>query len=195
MTDVDDPHSLITQSADDNKQLFYFSVVECRCRLVHYQHTAFITECLGNLDHLLTSNGQCMHRRYRIHLQIHRLEYCHSLTIQRSLIKPAKTQSRFTTNKNILRGGQISHQAQLLMNDVYACVLSIARPREVHSLADHLDLPGITGIDARQYFHQSRLAGTVLSHQGVNLSSLQIKLHIFKCMYSWKTLLDTAHTN
>jgi hypothetical protein len=81
------------------------------------------------------------------------------------------------------------------MNDADAHRLRIAWARELDGLAVIENLARIARIDARENFHQRRLAGAVLAHQRVDFARHEFELDLVQRPYTRKALAKLIDGN
>ena len=68
--------------------------------------------------------------------------------------------------------------------------LCILRALEVNLPAVEIHLPLFRLVHAGNHLNKGRLTGTILSHQGVHLTGLQLKLHLIQRLYAGEDLGD-----
>ena len=94
----------------------------------------------------------------------------------------------------VLGHRQIGSEGEFLIDDGDAVTFGGDRIADVDALAVDQDLgSGIGLVGARKNFHQGRLAGTVLAHEGQHLAAPSPELDAVQRLHAWKRLRDVAH--
>src|SRR5450830_591890 len=156
--DVDDADTLRLQIADDAKQFVDLCVIERGGRLVHDQDARVERQRLGDFHHLLLGDGQLADLDARVKLEAHALKDLGGLTIERVLVEEyAEASTWFAADKDVLRGTEMIHQVELLMDDADTQLLGGARAVDGNFLAIDKNLAFVLLIDAGQNLHQRRL--------------------------------------
>src|SRR5690606_105916 len=102
-------------------------------------------------------------------------------------------QPRLTADEDVLRRGEVVHQAELLMNDTDTGILRRTRAQNLDRPAVEQDLAGVRLIDPGEDLHQRRLAGTVLAHERMDFTGPKLESGLLQGMDAGKLLLDAAH--
>ena len=92
----------------------------------------------------------------------------------RSTIKPGD--QRLAAEEDVVGDVEFGNEVQFLVDDGDARGLGVAHAGEADWLAVDADRAFILGVDARQDFHQRRLAGAVFAHQRMDLARRRSKL-------------------
>ena len=189
--DVDDADAMGLQVLDDGEQMFDLGLIERRRGLVHHQHFRVEREGLGDLDKLLARDREVADFSGRIDRHLHPLEQRGGGGVLLRLVdEHAETAARLAADEDVLGGRHVVHQEQFLMNDADAQFLRGARSRNRDGLALDDDLASVGLDDAGEHLHQRRLAGAVLSHQGVDFAGAQVEARAAKRLHAWERLLD-----
>src|SRR5215217_1584104 len=93
---------------------------------------------------------------------------------------------RLTTDVDVLRGREVVHQVQFLMDDADPQILRGSRRWNIDGHAFNADLAGILAVDPGKNLHQGGLAGAVLTHQGMNLSREEFEASLLQSLHAWK---------
>ena len=194
MRNIDDANAFGLEALDDGEQLVDLGVVQRGGRLIHDEDARFVGQRLGNLDHLLARDGERADHNLGVELEIHGAEDGFRLRIEGAFVEQQPTQlARFAANEDVLRGGQVAHQREFLMNDGNALIERLARAAHFDGLTIEPDLASIALINAGQHFHQRGFASAILAHQGMNFASAQLEARIVQRAHAGECLVDAHH--
>ena len=101
--------------------------------------------------------------------------------------------ARLAADEDVLRGGEVRHEIQFLVDDADAQVLGRAGVGDVDFLPLVEDPAGIPLVHARQDLHQGGFARPVLPHQGVHLAGAQIVTAIAQGVDAGERLFHSFH--
>ena len=88
--------------------------------------------------------------------------------------------------------GQIGHEAEFLIDDADAQFPGVAGRAELDWAAIQENAASVGPVDAREHFHEGRLAGAILSQQGQNLARAQVQIHPAQDRHARKPLVDAS---
>ena len=147
---------------------------------------------LCDLAHLLLADGKIAHLSLGINVDPKLLKelsgfFDHLAVVDHDAL------FELPADKNILRHRKMAHHIQFLVYDDDAGLLGFAGIVKIHFLPVVDDGAGIPGIDAGEHLHQGGLAGSVLAHQGMNLSAPHLKIHMIQGMDAGEGLVDALH--
>ncbi len=191
--DVDDAHAVAAQLADDAEQVGDFLRVQGGRRLVHDQHPGVERQRLRDLHHLLARHRQVGHRRARVEIEVQALEQPARVGVQALLVQEqAQAAPRLAADVDVLRGAQVPHQVELLVDDADAQRLRAARAADLGRLAGDLDHARVARMDAGQHLHQRGLARAVLAHERMDLAGTQIEVDLVQRLDAGEALAQAA---
>ena len=95
--------------------------------------------------------------------------------------------------EDVLGGGEVRHQRQLLVDGADAEVVGLPRALDAHHAAVDLDRPRIPRHRAAQDLHQRRLARAVLAEQYVNFSLPNVEIDAVERDDAGERFADAGH--
>ena len=103
--------------------------------------------------------------------------------------------SPLITEEHVLSDWHLRYESQLLMNDNNSLFLGICYLMKLTNLAfiDNISFIAPIRIDTAKNVHKSRLTGSVLSYQCMDLSLLNLKVNIIESLYTGESLGDILH--
>ena len=189
--DVDDADALGLELADDPEQLGDLGIVQRRGRLVHDQDLGLERQGLGDLHHLLPGDRELADFGARIEPEVQSGEDGRGVAVQGLLVEQEpEGPLGLAADEDVLRGGEVVHQVELLMNDADAEVLRRTGRRNIDGHAVDADFAGVLRIDSGEDLHQGRLAGAVLPDEGVDLAGKELETGLPQRLHAGKSLVE-----
>ena len=148
---------------------------------------------LGDLDHLLLSDGQASQARVAGNVQAEAVEIGPRGGVDFFAVDEAGAPARFAAEEDIGGDVEIVENVELLMDEGDA---------EAHRIVDVLDLDGFVGkddfsgvglVDAAEDFHQGRLASAVFAAQADDFGLADIEIDIIERDDARESFGDSAH--
>src|SRR5215831_1668672 len=116
------------------------------------------------------------------------------MAVDRALVEQKRQlPARLAPDEDVVRHGQVTHQAELLVNDADTELLGCPRTRDLDFLAFELDATRILGVDPGEHLHQRGFAGAVFATQRVHLAVAQVEATLVERVYAGKALVDAYH--
>ena len=161
------PHNL--------KEHLHFRRAQGGSGLVHDQHPQIVFhQVSGNFHHLLLSDPQVAHQRFRRNLMFQMLQHL-LRAFYVLLIVQKQPLFLFMAHENILIYRHVREEAQLLVDDTDSPRPGRNGILEYHLLPVHVHLAGRRLFNPRDHFHQRAFSGAVFTDQHVDLSLQQVK--------------------
>ncbi len=188
--DQDQRDAFLAQPTHHLAEVVYSLGRQHRGRLVQDQHFLSTPERPHDLDLLLLSQGQAANQRVRINLDTQESGKLTQPFQSRSLTqalppRPAKHQ--------ILDDRQARHQKHMLKDGADSEIEALAWRADDYRPAGNQDLALVGLLHAGKNADQSRLAGTVLAQQHMNLAGAELQRDALVGDHSRKPLGDVAN--
>ena len=192
MCDEDDSHAFRFQFVHNVKQKLDLVVVERRGRLVQDQNLCVDVYGAGNGDHLLYGCRIVAQRTCDIDVHMEPLHQLRGPAVDFLPVDHAALH-RLTSDKNVLRDGQIRAEVNLLVDCRYPHRKSILRIGRDNLLPIQQNRARIHVVDTRQAFDQRALPGAVFPQKCVNLARSQRKVDPVQCFHTGEQDLNAFH--
>ncbi len=189
--DEDDGAPVPSQRPKDLEQPVGLLRGEHRRRFVQDEHRRLAVERLDDLDPLQHPDGKLVDARGRVDGQPVALGDLGDPPFGRTPIEPTAT-GRLLAVDHVLGDRQGREQLERLEDHPQTGGDGVPRRGEVSPFAAQPDLPVIGLVEAEQDGHQRRLAGTVLPHQGVDLTVFDVEVDVVVGEHTRKALRDAA---
>ena len=98
--------------------------------------------------------------------------------VHRAVIDPPTARERLTADEDVLGDRQVGEQSRLLIDHRDPTMRRFGRAAQEHRLACDHQVSAVGLVDAAEDLDQRRLAGTVLTDQGVRLTREQVKRYV-----------------
>ena len=175
--DEDDGDAALLEVADDAEELGHLVDVEARRRLVEHQHPHVDRDRPGDGDELLDGERVASQHRRRIDRQPEPRQHLRGALAHRRPVDGAEA-ARFATEADVLGHREIRQQIDLLVDRADPRPQRIGRRAEADGIPVEFDAPGIQVQRAGEGLDERRLAGAVLSHEGVHLAREHAEAHV-----------------
>jgi len=187
--------ALLLEVQDQVEQVVGVLVVQCGGRLVEDEELHALREGLRDLDELLLADADLEDLGRRVLPQADPGEQCCRLLVGAVPVDEAERPLQLVVEEDVLRDGEVGAEGQLLVDDDDALGLRVADVLELHRLAleDDVALVGAERVDAGQHLHERRLAGAVLTADGVHGTALHIERDVREGLDAGEGLDDVAH--
>ena len=192
MRDVDHTDALCLQITHDLEELLNLKLSQSRSGLVQDQNLCVTGDRLGDLNHLLLSDGQSTEGSGGIDLDANALEKLSGILLHLLIVDEA-VGDRLAADVDVLCDGQVIHHVQFLMDHTDTGVLGFLNVGEVDRLAVQDDLAFVSLMDAGKDLHKCRLTCAVLAHQSVYLATSQLEINALECMHTVEALMYSRH--
>ena len=162
VADVNDPDTLRFQFVDHPEQSLGFAGGEGGAGFIHHDDAGILRECLGDLDDLLLGDGEAVALGIDRHLHADPLEQC----LRPCLLAGAGNEADaagFLSEENILAGGQVRDEVELLINDPDAGRLRSLRGGDGGRLAIDLDRALVRLMGAAENLDERAFAGAIFA--------------------------------
>ncbi len=169
VADEEDADALSSQLADDGEELVCLARGERRGGLVEDEQPGLGQERAGDLDHLHLGDAEVLDRRVGRHVQSdvgHQPlgSLAHHSPVDEAVIAGQRLE------RQVLLDGQVGQEIELLVHDPDTGLDGLLRIVREVALAVEQHLAAIGLLDAGEHLDQRRLAGTVLTDEGVDLT-------------------------
>ena len=188
--DVNDPHPLAGETAQDGEQTLGVLLGQRRGGLVEDEDARLPRERLGDLDRLRLGDAERGHRSRRVDRAVEPGQH----GTGRGQDRPAAHEPRLgSAEEQVLGHGEARHQAQLLVDDDDPARHGPGGGSEGDRLAVQEDAAAVRGDDPAQDPDERALAGPVLAAEGVDLAPLQREVDPRERLHAGVGLADTLH--
>ena len=169
VADEENGDSAGAQVANDREQLLHLTPVQARGRLIEDEHLR--VEHHGAADGHELLNGDRVAREHGagVDRESETLQVPRRLAV-RGLPVDAAAAPRLVAEHDVLADREVRAEVDLLIDGGDARILRVGGAAEAARLTAHDDPARIHGVDAGEGFDERRLAGAVLTHQGVDLA-------------------------
>lgn len=151
--DVDDAVALGLELVDDTEQLVDLFGGQGGGGFIHDKDPSIRGQSLGYLHHLLLGHRQAAHRLAGVEVNLQISKNPGGLLLH-LFVRQEYALAFLPSQKHILRYSEMPAHIQLLVDDGYAHTLGELGAQVAIALAEDLQLPAVTGVDAAKYFHQ-----------------------------------------
>ena len=188
----DDAHAAALQIAHQLEQHVHFLVIQGGSGLVQDQNLAVHIHGPSDGHHLLHRQGAAGELLFGPRGDPKILQDFGSFLL---IVLPVDYGPLRPANEHILRHRQIRAQGDFLVYGADARVLGILRRMNRGFPFDSLNMnaASVLFIDAGQHFDQGGFSRAVFSHQGMNFSPPQRKIHVIEGSGAGKQLADSPH--
>ena len=191
MGNEDDGLAFVTQFLSDAVQFFGLTLGQSSGRFVHDDDLCVQRQSLCDLDHLLLSNRKVAHQFTGGEVCIQFLQqliclFVHFLPLNHAVLLLQ------VTDKDVFRHAQVGVCSNMLINSSNTCVLGITGGFELHHIAIKTHFAFFGLVNAHDDLNESGLACAVFTHQCMDLTGFQIKLHIVQRLNTGEDLGDAA---
>jgi hypothetical protein len=167
MRDVQDRDAPSHELAEDAEEARRLALVQRRVRLVEDQQTRFLEQDPGQLDELPLTDRKPAHGNVGIDLETHALQ--HRYRAGRHRVPGYDTTTHGgSAHEQVREDRAMREEAQLLVHDPDAPLARRSGRPERQCLAVERDGPGVWDHAPREHLHQRRLAGAVLTDDGMD---------------------------
>ena len=160
-------------------------------RLVHDEDLDLERDRLRDLHRLLRGEGEPAGRRPHVEPYPEARE-----EVLRLLVHPRPVDERRLVavgDEDVLGDVEVREDEGLLIDGGEPVGLGLLGVGEVHDPALHPDLSRIAVLDSGQDLDKGRLAGTVFSHEGVDLAGVKGERHVVERLRHVEALGEAAH--
>jgi hypothetical protein len=168
--DEDDGRAAVLELPDDAEQILGLRRGEHRGRLIEDQHGGVPDQGLDDLDPLLDADRQILDQRVRVDREPVALGQLAHVTAGLAPVEQAGRPGFLHAEGDVLRDREHGHEHEVLVHHADAGRDGVLRRVELGLLAIQQDLALIGLQQPVQDVHQGRLAGPVLTEQGVHLT-------------------------
>ena len=190
MRDDDQRLSVLLHVAHDGEQLVRLLRRQNGRRLIEDQDIRAAVQNLDDFHGLLLRHRHIVHLLVRIDVEAVLVAdfldaLARLLEVQPSLV--------LESEDDVLGRGKDIDQLEVLMNHADPVVECILRRSDLDGFVVKIDLSLIRIIDAGEHVHERRLAASVLSEKGQDLTSVDVKVHPAVGDSGAKCFRDAAH--
>ena len=178
VADEDDREPLVGQGAEDLEQLARLLGRQHRGRLVEDEDVRLAVERLEDLDALLLPDGDVLDERIRVDREAERPGELLHPGSRRPVVEQDPVPARLDPEDDVLRHRHHRDEHEVLVHHPDAVLDRVLRRVEGDVLAANPDLTLVGPVEAVEDVHQRRLAGPVLSEEGVHLTSAEIEVDV-----------------
>ena len=188
----DDADPACLQFAHQPEEHLHFLVVQRGGRLVEDQHLAFGVHRARDGHHLLHGERTAAELLFRPGRDAQIIQQFPGVLLH---LLPVDVLFLAAADEHVFRYREIRAERDLLVDGADAVVLSLLGRPDADGALDAVDpdLSLVHGIYAGQHLDQRGFASSVLSHQRVDRSLAQGKIHVFQGYYAWEGFADPAH--
>ena len=161
---------------DDREELFDFALGKRGTRFVHHDDARVARQRFRDFDELLLADRQPRHRNIERNLETQLAEHACRQFARRAFVEQTAAH-RLGTERDVLRGRQLRHEVELLIDHPDAEPFGAARRVDMHLAAVDGDRARVGRLRARQDLHQRRLARAVFSDEHVHFAGAQRQRH------------------
>ena len=162
-------------------------------RLVHDEHARLTVEGLGHLDHLLLGDSQLRHGTAGIDTDAQLLQTASRLLTESLAIHDPEPERRLSSEGDVLRGGELGDEVELLVDDAYPQRLGVSGPLDLHRLPEELDLARVGANGSAQDLHERGLPRPVLPEEDVHLALPHLQRDAVEGHDTGEGLADALH--
>ena len=189
--DEEHRHPPVAELAGHPEELPDLVVGEGSRRLVHDEDLHLERDGLRDLDRLLRGEGEPAGRRPDVEPYPEAREDVLRLGVH---ARPVDEQVLVAVgDEDVLGDVEVGEDEGLLVDGGESVGLGLLGVGEVHGPALHPDLSRIAVLDAGQDLDEGRLAGAVLSHEGVDLAGVKGERHVVERLRHVEALGEAAH--
>ena len=193
VADEDDRFALRGQSADDLEELSRLLRRQHRRRLVEHEDVRVPIERLQDLDPLLLPHRDVLDARLRVDGETEPLGDVPHPVVGLADIEERAGVRRLGGEHDVLRHRHHRDQHEVLVHHPDAGIDRGLRRAELDRLARDHDLALVRVVQPVEDVHQRRLAGTVLTEQGVYFALTQVEVDVVVGHGAREALGDVAH--
>ncbi len=187
--DVDDPHPLIPQILDDGKEFFDLPGSQNGCRFIQDQDLGLFAQGLGDLDHLFFGDPQVADDGVGVDVHVEALQEAVGITVHPFPVdQPAL--ALLLSQEDVFRHRQGRNQIEFLVDRAYSQLQRLQRRTDIRFLPIDINFSAVLLIEAGEDLDQGRLAGPVFPQQDVDLSGVEIEIHVVQSQYAGELFAD-----
>ena len=123
-----------------------------------------------NFDHLLIGDGQLLDPSAHVDLGAQPAKHIVRATLHQPVIDDAKPGERLIIDEHVLGDCEFREEHELLVNDVNACTLRLARAGPRNLIAVQLDFALVRNIGAGNDLDERALPGSIFANECMNLA-------------------------
>ena len=177
MSDEDNGNAFVTKLFGDTVQLETFISCQRSGRLIHDQNTGITGKSFGDLYQLLSSYGKCSHGLGYIDFFAQRLDQFFGAGSHGFPVIDTKFILDLLTHEDILCNSQIRERGNVLVNSCNTHLSGIGCVTECHSLTFQQHGTAVRLMNTCDNFNKGGFTGSVFTHQSMDLTFFQLKLH------------------
>lgn len=175
---------------DQPEELRGFRVAQGRGWLVQNQEITFVGYGAGDENHLLLREGEVLHQRANVDVDMELLQHPFGVGAQLSPVHQglALCGHDHIVEHHVFSDGERRHQRHIhfLIHDLDAQLFRGHGRSQLHNLVVEIDLAGIVGVCARKDLHQSGFARSVRAHERPDFAGADFEVYIGQRLHTGK---------
>ena len=176
MRDIEHRDAAAIELPQNIEKPLRFLFVESGIRFVENEETRLLQEHASKLDKLLLADAKPAQGHMHIEPQAEPVQEI-AATFLHGADRDEPSPQRLPIDEQVRQNGALREQAQFLVDNADAVLPCDDRGTDDDRDTVELDLAGVRANDAREHFHQRRLARAVFPDDGMNVTATHDEIH------------------